>query len=99
MDVFGPAWEGYTEIISAHWHALVAKTDLILIPGDISWAMKLEEALTDLLWIDALPGTKVLIRGNHDYWWSSSAKMQKVMPSSLHFIHNNSFTFGDVTIG
>lgn len=99
MAFFGPAWEGYTDKISANWHALIAKEDLVLVPGDISWAMRLEEADADLRWIDALPGTKLLLRGNHDYWWSSASKMKKALPSSLHFIHNNAFTWNDVTIG
>lgn len=99
MTVFGPAWENYAERMATNWKALVAKEDLVLIPGDISWAMRLEEADADLRWIDSLPGTKVMIRGNHDYWWSSAAKMKKAMPSSLHFIHNNAFTWNDVTIG
>ncbi len=99
MTVFGPAWNDYTEKIATSWRDLVSPKDLVLLPGDISWAMKLEEAEADLLWIDALPGTKLLLRGNHDYWWSSAAKMRKALPPSLHFIHNNSFTWGTTTIG
>jgi len=99
MSVFGPAWEDYTDKIAENWKKLIAKEDLVLIPGDISWAMRLEEAFADLNWIDALPGTKVILRGNHDYWWTSSAKMKKAMPASIHFIHNSAFTWEDVTIG
>ncbi len=99
MNIFGPAWEGYTDKMEQHWKALIKKEDLVLIPGDISWAMHLEDALVDLRWIDSLPGTKVILRGNHDYWWSSNQKMAKVMPSTIHFIHNNAFLWKDVAIG
>lgn len=99
MSFFGPTWEGYEEKIARHWNKLVSKEDLVLIPGDICWAMHLEEALIDLAWIDALSGTKLLLRGNHDYWWSSSAKMARVMPPSIHFIHNTVFNWNDATIG
>ncbi|HEY5259690.1 MAG TPA: metallophosphoesterase, partial [Rhabdochlamydiaceae bacterium] len=99
MNIFGPAWEGYTDRMEQHWKALIKNEDLVLIPGDISWAMHLEDALTDLRWIDSLPGTKVILRGNHDYWWSSNQKMAKVMPPTIHFIHNNAFLWKDVAIG
>ncbi len=99
MEAFGPAWHNYAEKIASHWKQLVSPHDLVLIPGDISWAMHLEQALVDLNWIDALPGTKVILRGNHDYWWSSSSKLAKVMPPSIHFIHNNVFIWNDIAIG
>ncbi len=99
MEVFGPNWKHYMEQIRSNWTKMVAEEDLVLIPGDICWAMRLEEALMDLRWIDALPGAKVILRGNHDYWWSSSAKMQKVMPPSIHFINNNVFMWKGIAIG
>jgi predicted phosphohydrolase len=99
MEAFGPSWKSYSEKIEAHWKKMIAPIDLVLIPGDISWAMHLEQALVDLKWIDALPGTKVIIRGNHDYWWSSSSKLSKAMPPSIHFIHNNTFVWNEVAIG
>lgn len=99
MDVFGPQWQNYAEKIRENWLKLIKAEDLVLLPGDICWALKLEEALVDLRWIDALPGTKVMIRGNHDYWWSSNSKMAKVMPPSIHFIHNNAFDWNDISIG
>lgn len=99
MEDFGPSWENYAQRIEAHWKEKVAPEDLVLIPGDISWAMRLEEALIDLQWIDALPGTKVILRGNHDYWWSSASKLAKVMPPSIHFIHNNVFNWNGISIG
>lgn len=97
MKVFGPSWDSYAEKISKNWHALVDANDLVLIPGDISWASTLEEAKTDLEWIHSLPGTKLLIKGNHDYWWGSNAKMTKHLPPSLHFLHNTSFLWNGVS--
>ena len=99
MEAFGPSWQKYAEKIEAHWKKLILQDDLILIPGDISWAMRLEQAVIDLQWIDKLPGTKVILRGNHDYWWSSSAKLSKIMPPSIHFIHNNTFIWKEFAIG
>jgi predicted phosphohydrolase len=99
MDIFGPEWENHFEKIKEAWESLIQPEDLVLLPGDISWAMRLEEALIDLEWIDALPGTKVMIRGNHDYWWSSPTKMRRVMPPSIHFIQNSVFNWEGVTVG
>jgi predicted phosphohydrolase len=99
MEAFGIAWKDYAAKIKANWEVRIGSDDLVLIPGDISWAMRLEEALIDLQWIDALPGTKVIVRGNHDYWWSSASKLSKVMPPSIHFIHNNVFNWKEVSIG
>jgi len=78
---------------------MIAPEDLVLIPGDISWAKHLDEALIDLQWIDALPGTKLILRGNHDYWWSSPSKLSKIMPPSIHFIQNNVFMWNEIAIG
>jgi predicted phosphohydrolase len=99
MEVFGPSWKDYTEKMAWHWAQNVAPADLVLIPGDISWAIHLDQALIDLQWIDALAGTKVILRGNHDYWWSSSSKLSKILPPSIHFIHNNSFIWNEIAIG
>lgn len=99
MNVFGPQWAEHAEQIEANWKKIVHPEDLVLIPGDISWAMRLEEALADLKWIDALPGTKVMIKGNHDYWWGSLKKLTEILPPSIHVIQNNAFTWKDVTIG
>lgn len=99
MAAFGPLWENYMERIEEGWRGVVTEEDLVLIPGDISWAMKLSQALIDLKWIDALPGTKLLLRGNHDYWWESNAKMATSLPPSLHFIHNTAFLWNEIAIG
>lgn len=99
MEVFGPSWENYQEKIRAAWKALVKPEDLVLIAGDISWAVHLEDALVDLKWIDALPGTKVILKGNHDFWWSSTSKLKKIMPPSIHFIYNNALEWHGVALG
>jgi len=74
MEVFGRRWAGYTEKLIRNWSRLVAPGDNVVIPGDISWATTLEEALPDLTLIDSLPGTKYLMKGNHDFWWASMKK-------------------------
>jgi len=98
MDVFGLQWRDYTHKIEKAWRASITSEDLVLIPGDISWAMHLEEVRPDLEWIDRLPGTKVLIKGNHDYWWNSLSKLKSILPSSCHLIQNNSWTWRDISI-
>jgi len=99
MDYFGPAWADHAQKMADSWRAAIAPEDLVLIPGDISWAMKLEEAVPDLQWIHELPGTKVLLKGNHDYWWGSLSKIAQVLPPSIHLIQNNAFHWKDVAIG
>ena len=99
MDVFGSQWESHPERIEEAWRRLISAEDLILIPGDISWAMRFEDALPDLQWIDRLPGTKVLLKGNHDFWWGSLAKMAPHLPPSLHLVQNNYFSWKGVAIG
>ncbi|MEG2675703.1 MAG: metallophosphoesterase, partial [Clostridia bacterium] len=71
MDIFGKSWENYWELIQADWQSKVSDNDVVLIAGDISWAMELANARPDLNAIAQLKGKKVIIKGNHDYWWSS----------------------------
>ena len=96
MAIFGAVWEGYQQKIHQQWMQTVGPDDLVLVAGDICWAMKFDQALTDLAWIHDLPGTKILLRGNHDYWWSSMSKMRGLLPPSLHLLQNNSFTWGNL---
>lgn len=98
MDVFGEEWVGWTEKIARSWHSLISSEDLILLPGDFSWATRLEDVKPDLKWLDQLPGTKVLLRGNHDYWWSSVSKVKKILPPSVHIIQNNAFQWKNISI-
>lgn len=99
MEFFGPTWAHYTNRIEESWRKEIYDDDLILIPGDISWAKTLSEAECDLYWIDGLPGTKILLKGNHDYWWTSLTQLKKILPPSIHLLQNNAFNFGDISIG
>ena len=94
MDIFGPRWEGHAEKMAANWRATVGADDWVLVPGDISWAMKLEDALTDLSFLDALPGRKILLKGNHDYWWTSRSKVEAVLPPSLRLLQHDCVDLG-----
>ncbi|SYX08625.1 Predicted phosphoesterase or phosphohydrolase,Calcineurin-like phosphoesterase [Chlamydia poikilotherma] len=87
MEVFGEPWISYHEKIRERWEEVVAPEDVVLLPGDISWAMHIEEAKEDFSFIGSLPGTKYMIRGNHDYWSSASAtKISKILPGNLHYL-------------
>ena len=96
MDIFGGNWEGYTEKIIENWNSKVSNDDIVLIAGDISWAMKLEEVSADLEWIDKLPGKKIIIKGNHEYWWKSISSVREILPSSIMAIQNDAIKIGDV---
>ena len=93
MDVFGNRWQGYVEKIEENWRSLVRPQDTVVIPGDVSWGMKLEEAREDLHFLHELPGNKVLLKGNHDYWWSTMKKLEDFRDAngfhSIQFLHNN----------
>ncbi len=95
MDIFGANWENHWDKIKNDWCMNVQESDTVLIPGDISWAITLDDAMADIMDIDRLPGRKVLSRGNHDYWWSSASKMKKVFPESICFVQNNFVDIGD----
>ena len=99
MEAFGPLWHGYVEKIEKNWKVCVREEDLVLVPGDICWATKPEEAMIDLAWIDALPGTKVLLKGNHDYWWGSKKKILELLPPSIHIIQNDAYCWNGIAIG
>lgn len=90
MDIYGGPWVSHAEKLRKHWQDAVSPEDTVIIPGDISWGMHLREAISDLTWIARLPGKKVLMKGNHDLWWSSLAKMNGIH-ESLFFLHNNCF--------
>ena len=98
MDIFGGHWEGYTEKIISNWKQKVTDEDLVLIAGDISWAMKLEEAEADLKWIDELPGKKIIIKGNHEYWWKSISAVREILPESIMAIQNDAIKIGDYIV-
>lgn len=99
MEVFGPEWIRYAEKIEENWRAVVNEEDLVLIAGDISWAKHVEQAQLDLDWIHRLPGVKVCIKGNHEYWWGSLSKVKKVLPPSIHLIQNDAFHYKNISVG
>ncbi len=98
MDVFGAHWEGHFEKIEADWRQRVSDEDVVLLPGDISWAMTLEEAAPDILRICSLPGRKAFLRGNHDYWWSSLTRVRALLPAGNHAVQNDAVAFEDVVV-
>ena len=98
MDVFGDHWRGHAERIERAWTELVEPDDWVLVPGDISWAMRLGEALCDLRWLGGLPGRKVILRGNHDYWWSSVSKVRAALPGDSFALQNDAVDTGGPVI-
>jgi predicted phosphohydrolase len=98
MDIFGVHWKNHAGRIEEEWAKTVGKDDLVLIPGDISWAMKIEQAHEDFDYIDKLPGHKIIIKGNHDYWWLSLRKLKMILPASITPIQNTAYTYGDIGI-
>ncbi|MEG2454406.1 MAG: metallophosphoesterase, partial [Clostridia bacterium] len=99
MDIFGDAWANYFEEITLDWQKKVADDDIVLIAGDISWAMSLENAIVDMLEVSKLKGKKVIIRGNHDYWWSSYAKVKAATKGlEIYPIQNNAIRFDGYVI-
>ena len=101
MDVFGGDWEGYVEKLRAGF-AQVQPEDTVVLCGDLSWGMNLEEAKADFAFLNALPGRKLLVKGNHDYWWTTAAKMERFFGENgldtLHILHNNCFEYGDYAL-
>ena len=93
MEVFGSRWSQYTERLEKNWRALVSPEDTVIIPGDISWALSLEESLSDMLFLDSLPGRKLLGKGNHDFWWCTMKKHEEFFKrngiTSIGFLYNN----------
>jgi uncharacterized protein len=98
MDVFGDHWTNHAERIFDSARNQVSGDDLLIVAGDISWATRLEEALPDLDDIGALPGRKLLLKGNHDFWWQSRAKIERAVHPSLSFLHCDSHVFEEVAI-
>lgn len=94
MDIFGDNWVNHWDKIKSDWMKNVREDDIILIPGDISWALKLEEALIDINEISRLPGRKVLLEGNHDYWWQSASKVRNSLPANMEIIQNDFYDAG-----
>jgi predicted phosphohydrolase len=102
MEVFGPRWKDYVQKLERNWRAVITDDDVVVIPGDISWAMTIDEAKPDFHFIESLPGKKLLGKGNHDFWWSTVTKMNKFFEEeefkSIELLHNNAYETGDFII-
>lgn len=101
MDIF-KGWDNYVNLIRDTWNYLVAPEDTVVVPGDISWAMKLPEIYEDFAFIDKLNGTKILMKGNHDLWFSTKSKVERYLEEngfhSIKILFNNSYVYGDYVI-
>ena len=98
MDIFGYRWKNWTEKLKENWEKTVTENDTVIIPGDISWGMSIEEAKADLLLLDSLPGKKIIGKGNHDYWWGTVSKIEDFFEkngiTSIRILFNNAFLVG-----
>lgn len=101
MDIF-KGWSGYVDKLRENWESTVSDSDTVVIAGDISWGMSLEGALDDFRFIDSLPGQKIILKGNHDYWWTTMRKMETFLNqndmNTIRFLHNNTITVGDIAV-
>lgn len=97
MDIFG-GWDNYVSRLEQNWQRKISPEDTVVMPGDFSWAMGLEESLRDFRFLESLNGTKILSKGNHDYWWSTVGKMEKFFAAngiaSVKILHNNFYPYG-----
>ena len=97
MDIFGQKWEEHEEKIKNNWNRIVKDNDLVLLPGDFSWSMYLEDTLADFEYLNKLPGKKILLKGNHDYWWTTLTSMRNYLKEhkleNIDFLQNNSYEF------
>lgn len=95
MDIFGKNWENHAEKIKQNWLNKVNSDDTVLLPGDFSWAIDLEETKSDFEFLNNLPGRKILLKGNHDYWWTTIKKMKQFLKDNnfenIEFLYNNSY--------
>lgn len=102
MSVFGECWDKHYEKIEKDWKEQVKENDLVILPGDFSWATKLEDTYKEFEYINNLPGKKILLKGNHDYWWTTLKKMSEFIKksdfSNIEFLYNNSYCFEDYII-
>lgn len=101
MDVFS-GWQNYEERLQKNWNAVVGENDTVVIAGDISWGMKLEDTLEDFRFLDRLNGRKIVMKGNHDYWWSTKSKTDRFLRengiNSIDILFNNAYKVGDFVV-
>ena len=94
MSIFGENWEGHSEKIKNNWISKVKPEDTVVLPGDFSWAMYLQDTYKDFEYLNSLPGKKLLLKGNHDYWWSSQSKVTSAYPD-MFFLKNNFYVYNN----
>ncbi|MBE7015688.1 MAG: serine/threonine protein phosphatase [Ruminococcaceae bacterium] len=102
MDIFGKNWENYVERLKANWVSTVSDNDTVVLPGDFSWATYISESKADFDFLNALPGRKIILKGNHDYWWTTMNKMKEFIAengyNNIDFLQNNSFEYEGYSI-
>ena len=102
MNIFGDNWTNHEEKIKQNWLEKVKQNDTVILPGDFSWATYLEDTKLDFEYLNNLPGKKILLKGNHDYWWTTLTKMQKFISDNnfenIDFLYNNSYLVEDKII-
>ena len=98
MDIFGEHWIDHENKIFNNWKEIIKEDDLVLLPGDISWALKISEAYYDLKKIDELPGKKVISKGNHDYWWEGPKKLKELDLKTIKFIQNDYYIHENIGV-
>lgn len=98
MALINSRWIDYVARLERNWRECVAPQDVVVLPGDISWAMRLEDAAVDLQWLDRLPGTKILMRGNHDYWWKSALKLKSALPPTCLAMTGEAIEIGSLAL-
>lgn len=98
MDVFGGHWENYLPKIFEEWQRVVAPEDIVLLAGDHSWGMRMEEAEPDIAILAQQKGLKVLLKGNHDYWWKSISAVRNMLPEGMYAVQNDAMRFGNVLV-
>ena len=100
MDIFGGHWLNHTDRIKENWNKIVTADDIVIMPGDFSWATYLAQAEDDFKFLGGLPGKKIMLKGNHDYWWETVTKMKnylmKIGVPNIEFLYNNSYCFGNM---
>lgn len=98
MDIFGPQWVGHGDKIRSAWDAEIGPEDWVLVGGDTSWGLSLEQARPDLDWLGERPGKKILIKGNHCTWWTSRKKVESVLHPSIQLLQNDAVRMDDGTV-
>ena len=102
MDIFGSRWENYVNRLAQNWQSVVKPDDTVILPGDFSWATYIDEAKADFDYLENLNGRKIILKGNHDYWWTTMSKMNEFLAEngykSVSFMHNSAFEAEGVSI-